>query len=147
MTALAANTSVLERDSHLGMPHELGAAASADIFVGSLVVVEGTNGFIQPGTTALSLVAAGVSLERIDNSSGADGDLDVKFRSGIFKFQNDGGTPVVQADVGTDCFILDDNTVTGDNTGRSRAGTVYKIDTAADNGGAGVWVAIGFPAG
>jgi len=146
MTALAADRSTIEKHSPAAMQHEQGVAASAVIFNGALLVVD-ANGFIAPGTATTGLVAAGSALEGVDNSGGANGDLNVKFRSGIFKYVNDGATAVVQADVGSDCFILDDQTVSGDGTGRSRAGMVYKLDVAADVGGAGVWVAIAFPLG
>lgn len=149
MVALAADRAIpgtLEKASFLGMQHELGVGGGEVIFQGALCVVDAT-GFVAPGTVATTLVAVGSALEGADNTAGADGDINVKIRSGIFKYVNDAGTPVVQADVGTDCFILDDQTVSGDPTARSRAGMVYKLDVAADVGGAGVWVAIAFPLG
>ena len=152
MTALAAKRNTPEKASSFAMLHEQGVAASQTLFIGSLVAVDTSDGFITSGAVSTTLIAAGVvvasegsSTENVDNSSGSDGDVLAEFRNGIFFLENDGGTAVVQADVGSDCFILDDQTVSGDGTGRSVAGTVYQVDTASGLYGAGVWVAIYYP--
>ena len=152
MTALATKRNTPEKASSFAMAHEQGVAAAQLCFVGALVCVDTTDGFITPGAVSTTLIAAGVvtaeedgGTGNADNGSGADGDINVRFRSGIFFFANDGGTAVVQADVGSDCFILDDQTVSGDNTGRSVAGKVYQVDGASGLYGAGVWVAISYP--
>jgi hypothetical protein len=49
---------------------------------------------------------------------------------------NDGTNPVTRAHINQDCFIVDDETVSSDNTGTSRAGTVFDVSDA------GVWVTI-----
>ncbi len=145
---LAASKDVPEKDSALAFEHQMGVTAGGVIFTGSLVVTA-ADGFIDVGTSATGLTAAGISTGgrdadndgTVDNTAGADGDLVCRFRSGIFKFANDAGTAVVQADIGRDCWIFDDETVTGDNTGASLAGKVYEIDDDGD-----IWVLISFPA-
>lgn len=147
MTALTVQKDVPEKDSGLAFEHQFGVSAGESIFKGALVVIA-VDGFLAEGTSAVNLIAAGISTGgrdaddngTVDNTAGADGDLVCRFRSGIFKFVNDVATAVVQADVGRDCFILDDQTVTGDATGRSNAGKVYEIDADGD-----IWVAISFP--
>lgn len=110
--------------------------AATTVHQGSLVVVDA--GYAAPGRTATGLVAAG----RAEHSATAvsAGDAVVEVRPGTFKFANSAaGDLIAQADVGADCYIVDDQTVAktnGTNT-RSRAGIVVAVD--AD----GVWVQIG----
>jgi hypothetical protein len=139
MTALAANTSILELDSAHSMEQERGQAASTTVYQGSLVVID-ADGYIAPATTATGLIGAGVATRESDNSGGADGDLNVRFRSGVFKFVKDGTAIPVQADVGNLAYAVDDNTIANtDGTGtRSAVGTIQQVDTD------GVWVAIHF---
>lgn len=111
-------------------------AANTTIHQGSLVVLDA--GYGKPGRTATGLIAVG----RAESSATAvsAGDAQVEARRGVFKFANSAaGDAIAQADVGADCFIVDDQTVAktnGTNT-RSRAGKVAAVD--AD----GVWVHIG----
>jgi hypothetical protein len=69
------------------------------------------------------------------------GAISARVRRGIFKFANSSaGDAIAQANVGVDCYIVDDQTValtSGPNT-RSRAGKVTEID--ADGG---IWVEVG----
>lgn len=138
--ALSADTSVPEKASAFSMINEYGAAAAVLCYQGALIVVD-ANGNFAPATTATGLVAAGRCEEQVDNSTGAAGDLNVRVKSGIFRFANDGVDTVPATQVGEDCFIVDDETVAATNGGatRSTAGRVYEVD--AD----GVWVAIGYP--
>lgn len=112
-------------------------AANAKVFMGALVVFNAT-GQIAPGSTALNLIAAGRAEETVDNTGGAAGAKNVTFRRGVFQFKNLGGDPVVQADLGKDCFIHDDETVAKTNGGNTRsvAGKVRGVDSG------GVWVEI-----
>jgi len=97
-------------------------------------------GYAAPGTTATGLVAIGRFEETVDNAAGSNGDVSVQVKRGIFKFGNSSaGDLIAQADVGADCYIVDDQTVaktSGTNT-RSVAGKVVAVD--AD----GVWVKVG----
>lgn len=111
-------------------------AASTTIHQGSLVALSA--GYAAPGATATGLVAVG----RAEDSATAvsAGDAKVRVRRGVFKFANSAaGDQIAQADVGADCYIVDDATVAktnGTNT-RSRAGQIVAVD--AD----GVWVQVG----
>ena len=110
--------------------------AATTVHQGSLVVVDA--GYAAPGRTATGLVAAG----RAEHSATAvsAGDAVVEVRPGTFKFANSAaGDLIAQADVGADCYIVDDQTVAktnGTNT-RSRAGIVVAVESD------GVWVQIG----
>lgn len=140
MVALADKRNTASRGTQISRDrHDIDVAASAVIYQGALVGLSAT-GFLAPMSTALNLTAVGRAEESCDNSSGADGDIKCKARSGIHKWVNDGGTPLTVADVGADCWAVDDQTVSGDSTGRSKAGKVYEIDPDG-----GVWVATIFP--
>lgn len=113
----------------------LKVAASKKIYAGALVALNG--GYAEPGATATGLVAAGRAEETADNSSGSAGDISVNVRRGIFRWDNSSSTDEIkQADVGSDCYIVDDHTVakTDDSSARSKAGKVWAVDDD------GVWV-------
>ena len=94
-------------------------------------------GYAAPGTTATGLVALGRFEETADNSAGSNGDLNVLVKRGVFKFANSSaGDLIAQADVGADCYIVDDQTVakTSATNTRSAAGIIDSVDAQ------GVWV-------
>jgi hypothetical protein len=135
MTALTAERNTPQLDEGLyGQPMK----GSTKIFRGSLVVL--SSGYAAPGSTATGLIALGRAEETVDNSSGSDGDKTVRVKPGIFRFGNSASSDAIaQADVGADCYIVDDQTVAktnGTNT-RSRAGKIHSVDAT------GVWVSIG----
>lgn len=137
MVALtAARLATAQRD---GIEFSRQVAANARIFEGALVCLSAT-GFATPGATATTLKADGVARETVDNTGGANGAVRVTVRKGVFPFVNSAaGDAITIADIGTDCFIVDDQTVAktnGTNT-RSVAGRVVDVDSA------GVWVRIG----
>jgi hypothetical protein len=102
--------------------------AGAKIYAGALVALLG--GYAKQGVTATGLIAVGVAEEDVDNTSGADGALSVRVRQGVFAMNNSsGGDAIAQANVGADCYIVDDNTValTSGSSTRSRAGKVIRI--------------------
>lgn len=134
MTALTQDRNTPER---AGAGYGFPAAAGAKVFAGALVVLSAGNA--APGSTALNLVAVGRANARVDNTGGAAGDEWVKVSRGIFRFENSAaGDEITRADVGAECFIVDDQTVaktSGANT-RSVAGVVRDVDAQ------GVWVEI-----
>jgi hypothetical protein len=107
-------------------------AAAVKIWKGSLVVIRA--GFARPGVTAAGDIVVGRAQETVDNTSGAAGDRSVEVRQGTFKWANAGGDAVVQATVGADVYITDDQTVNLTATGKSRAGKAVQLDSD------GVWV-------
>ncbi|MDX2008255.1 MAG: hypothetical protein SFU83_23675 [Meiothermus sp.] len=114
--------------------------ANVTCFQGTIAVRDAA-GFAAPGSTAVGLVALGMFPQTYDNAGGANGAIAADIEPGIYKWENSAaGDLITSADVGNDCFIVDDQTVaktSGANT-RSVAGKVVAVD--AD----GVWVATGF---
>ncbi|SDX88468.1 hypothetical protein [Nitrosomonas halophila] len=111
-------------------------ATSVTIHAGALVALN-ASGFATPGAVATTLTYLGRAEERVDNSGGANGAQTVNVRrKKAFKWKNHGADAVVQADLGKNCYIVDDETVakTSGTSTRSVAGKVIGIE--AD----GVWV-------
>lgn len=113
--------------------------ANVRIYQGTLVVRNG--GYAAPGSTAPNLVPLGLATETVDNTGGADGALRVNVEPGIYRFDNSAAADQIsEAEIGSDCYIVDDSTVAKTNGGNTRsvAGKVAGVD--AD----GVWVQVGF---
>ncbi len=112
---------------------DLPAAASKKFYAGSLVAVD-ASGNATPGATATDILGVGRCREQVDNSSGAAGAVTVPIEKGIFRFANSATDPVTRADIGKDCYIVDDATVSHTDTNQSVAGKVFDVESQ------GVWV-------
>lgn len=111
--------------------------ASNRIFAGALVM-RNASGFLVRGAVATGCFGVGMAEEPADNTAGANGAINVTYRTGITaRFRNStAGDLIVQADVGGIAWIADDDQVAktnGTNT-RSRAGIIEAVDAQ------GVWV-------
>ena len=133
MTALTQDRNTLRCE---GVAIEPPVAAGVRIYFGALVAINAA-GLAVPGATSATLKGAGSALKEADNRQGAAGDIRVRLDKRPARFANSAAADAITlADLGTDCFIVDDQTVaktSGGNT-RSRAGKVFDVD--AD----GVWV-------
>ena len=106
-------------------------AANAVVFAGALYVLD-ADGNATPATAAAANPVRAVALARASQPHGdqrVDGVLGV-----LFRFDNDGDA-ITRADIGSDAFVVDDQTVA--KTGTAKAGVVVDVDEA------GVWVRIG----
>lgn len=123
--------------SRKGDDFEFPVKAATKIYAGSIVAIDSANAYATKGAASTTLKAAGVAQELADNTSGADGAINVKVRRGVYRFANSAaGDAITLAELGADCYIVDDQTVAKTNgTGtRSVAGKVRDVDAA------GVWV-------
>jgi hypothetical protein len=133
MAALTADRNTPRRD---GTELNLGLAASTKIYGGS-IICRNASGYVVPGSTSTTLKALGVAQQQVDNSAGSAGAKKVQIRKGTFRFGNSAsGDLITIADIGNDCFIVDDQTVakTNGSATRSVAGKVHDVDAE------GVWV-------
>lgn len=133
MPALTTERDTRERNGDL---LSLAAAAGVVLFAGAMAALDG-GGFATPGATAINLRGMGRVKETVDNSTGTPGDVTVEIEKGIFRFGNLGGPDgITAADIGNDCYMVDDQTVARNDGGltRSVAGTVFDVDAQ------GVWV-------
>lgn len=136
MTAL---TKDKDTKMQLGDQQAHSVLAATLIYAGALVCLNAA-GWAIPGATATGLIAIGRADERADNSAGANGDIKAKVRSGVFRFENSASADLItQAEIGDDCYIVDDQTVakTDGSSTRSVAGKIVQVDAQ------GVWVRVG----
>lgn len=105
-------------------------AAGAVIHAGGMIAVNAT-GFLVMASNAAGLQktkAMGVAFDSVDNTGGANGDVSVRvWTEGVFAFENSGANPVVQATVGDDVNVEDDQTVSILGTLLNTAGQVREI--------------------
>jgi hypothetical protein len=136
MSALAADRATpIKTDKDI---ESYGVKASTKIWAGALVVLNA--GYAVGGTTATGLIAVGRAEHAVDNSAGNNGDLTIKVRAGIFRFNNSASGDLIDITcIGANCYVVDDNTVakTSNSSARSVAGIVKNVDAQ------GVWVAVG----
>lgn len=132
MAALTTDRDTKERS---GRKLCLPVAASITCYAGGLAARD-ANGRATPGATATTLRGVGRFAEQVEGGAVA-GAVKVEIEKGIFCFANSTSTDALTtADIGNDCYIVDDQTVAktnGSNT-RSVAGRVFDVD------GQGVWV-------
>lgn len=88
-----------------------------------------TNSEVKPGAVDTDLIPLGI----FDQTLTGDGTKKVRVRLfhplRLFWWTNDGTNPVTANDVGSDCYIVNDTTVSILSTGRSKAGKVFAVDT------------------
>lgn len=133
MAALTADRDTKRRGGDL---LSLKAAAAKKYYAGALVARD-DNGRATPGAVATTLRGVGRVTETVDNSAGADDALNVPIEKGIFRWENSTSADLIAlADIGNDCYIVDDQTVakTNGTSTRSVAGKVFDVDSL------GVWV-------
>jgi hypothetical protein len=91
--------------------HKVGAAVK--IYKGA-AICRNAAGYAVPAADTLGLLFLGWAQEQVDNTSGADGAVDVLYLTGVsVKMLNDGGSAVAQANLGKRVWIKDDQTVRG----------------------------------
>ncbi|MBY6091068.1 hypothetical protein [Maritimibacter alkaliphilus] len=105
MTALAKNTP----RTRVGQGERFvdPVAAAAVIYSGALVALNAA-GDATPATPT-GTVMRGVAVSEADNETGAAGDAYVEIERGPFLVANDGSLD--RTDIGSDVFVVDDNTV------------------------------------
>lgn len=130
MTALTHDRNTPRRDA---LQFSFPVAADAHIFTGAIVVIQ-PDGYAAPGYTDNGLKAVGIAQETVNNMNGGDGAATVNVRRGCFALKQ--SDTITLADVGSPCYLVDDQTVsmTDDDETRSLAGIVRDVD------GNGVWV-------
>lgn len=134
--ALSQDRNTPRRD---GEQYEYPVAAATVCYAGGLAAFTGTGVVVAPAITGTTQRVVGVFEERADNATGGAGAITAKVRRGVFRFKNSASADAITlADVGSNCFVVDDEQVAktnGSNT-RSVAGVVRAVDAQ------GVWVQI-----
>ncbi len=143
MTALSDNRATDKYDPNVAPEFfVVNMAASTKIYKGALVGVD-ANGRAVAGTSVASSRVLGRAEEYVDNSTGAADAKTIKVRQGTYFFANSSSTDAITAaDIGRECYAVDDQTVAGtpSNGAYARAGIVVGLES-----GRGVAVWLGAP--
>jgi hypothetical protein len=126
MTALAQDRNTRRKATFRTI--SLPVAASQLIYAGAYVAI-GSDGYAKPAAKGTpGDVCKGRADEQVDNSSGSDGDLNVRVSTGVFEWENDANA-VTQADVGRPVYAVDDQTVADETEGSALvAGILDSLD-------------------
>lgn len=90
-----------------GIEVDYPVAAAVKIYAGSLVCIN-TSGYVAPAADTSGFRLAGVAMEQVDNSTGADGAKTIRVRRhGVFEFD---AASITQAMVGDPMYAVDDHT-------------------------------------
>jgi len=109
-------------------------AATIVVYAGAMVCLDTADGMYKVGVNSTTLINVGIAQESVDSTGTAAGATlcNVKFHRPIKGrwFLNDpGANPAVAANRGSDCYILNDQTVTMLSTTASKAGRVWEVAT------------------
>jgi hypothetical protein len=136
MAALSADRNTARRTGEMFSRPVLGGVL---IYAGALVCLDAA-GYAQPGAVATTLAADGRAEFHVDNTTGANGAVNIEVHPGIFRWDNSaGGDLIAAANIGAVAYVVDDHTValTSGGATRSVAGKIVDVDSV------GVWVATG----
>jgi hypothetical protein len=90
-----------------GIEIDYPVAANTKIFAGSLVCTN-SGGYLVPAADAIGLKFAGVAIEQMDNTGGANGAKKVRVRrTGVFEFD---ALSISQSMLGSSMYVMDDHT-------------------------------------
>ena len=107
--------------------------ASTSVFQGGMACADTSDGSVTKGAASTTLTRIGTFAQTLDNSaSTATTQVMVQLEKEIVGtwFDNaTGANAVVAANLFSDCYILDDHTVTMATSGNSKAGRVWEIDS------------------
>lgn len=128
MTALAVPRSTPSLETGANYWRSFPVLANAIIYPGALVAID-ASGYLTPGATSAVLRCVGVAAPKrqqmdrdgiVDATGLSSGDISCEVQACIALMVN-GSTSLTIADVGNDCYVVDDQTVT--RTNGSSAGT------------------------
>ena len=133
MAALTAGRKTPQRDAE-----EFGrdVAANVVIYSGAMVALNAA-GYAVPAAANAVFKTDGHAEETVSNLGGADGAKKVLVRKKTYRFANSAGCDLIKgADLLTNCFVVDDQTVAKTNNAGARpiAGLIVDVDSV------GVWV-------
>lgn len=133
MTALTAPRLTPRRDR---TTRHVPIGAGVKIFAGAQAGINAA-GFLVPVTAVATLKAIARAAQTFDNLSGGNGAFMAETELGTFRYENSASTDLItRADIGSDAFGVDDQTVAKTNGSgtRSAVGKIFDVDDQ------GVWV-------
>jgi hypothetical protein len=127
MTALAAARA---RSQEIWKYKRFTLLSGSIAYQGGIACIDTTTGKVVPGSTATTLLVIGMFAETIDASAGDKlVNVDLGREVAIEWLVNSGSGAVASTDVGSVCYVKDDQTVTITPTGASIAGRVWAVDS------------------
>lgn len=132
MVALTTGRSTPRRENRRLEQHPVKAGVT--IFAGAIVVLDAA-GWAMPGQAGVGLKAVGRA--EAQRSAVTNGETSVRVRRDTLQYANSSGADLItRADIGTQAWIVDDQTVAKTNGGgtRSVAGIIRDLDAG------GVWI-------
>lgn len=131
---MADATEPFDAPQRAGDTVNLPVAAATALYAGVILAINAGGYVVQASDTA-NLRVIGRSEEDVDNTDGANGDLSVNARRGVFRYGNSATNAVTLAHVDQVCYVEDSVTVDSDGGVNSiKAGRVIAVDDD------GVWV-------
>ena len=109
---------------------DLKVAAGVKIWKGAWCVLE--DGYLRPAHASATGTSAGRASDTVDNTTGGNGDVTahVKFlKEKTFMPMIGNAGEFVQADIGNEAYLLDDQTVTHTGSGHVGMGTAWWLET------------------
>lgn len=117
MTALAAPRATTTLENGASYWRTFGVAADEVIYPGAIVAINDA-GYLEEGTTATDLRCVGIAVPKreqmtagVVNATGLANGAAICEVQGCIALMANGSTSITLADVGNDCYILDDQTV------------------------------------
>jgi len=132
MSAMTTDRNTQRRD---GVQFAFPVAGATLIPLG--IMVQLAAGLAVNAVSTAANVTVGVSEQCADNSDGSDGDIVVPIRKGCYRFNNSASADLITlAQVGSNCYVVDNQTVAKTNNSGARpvAGLIVDVDAV------GVWV-------
>lgn len=128
-------TEPIDTPERAGECFDLPVAAATALFAGGLAAINAAGDTVPASATA-GLKVVGRIEEDADNSAGAAGDLSVRIKRGVFRYDNSDTDTLTKADVGTAAIVEDDETVGNGTTPATdiTAGLIVEVDAE------GVWI-------
>lgn len=129
MTAAVADRPTRTRDGDELSP----AVFQAVKIFGGTMVQKNATGFAVPASATVANKTLGIAKHQSDNSAGASGDIKCRIRRNVIGiFANSAsGDLITIADIGNDCYVVDDQTVAKTNGSNTRpvAGKIMDVDS------------------
>lgn len=102
---------------------------AVQVYKGEMAAIDTATGLVTIGATSATLVPIGYFARDLLGDGVTEVVVEL-FREVILHwFDNDAGTPVVAADLLSDCYVLTGSAVTGNAAGASVAGRVWSLKT------------------
>lgn len=99
-------------------------------YKGGIACIDQSTGKIEPGHAESDLLVIGTFAEdKASSGSDQNVNVDLGMEIEVVWFKNSGSNALAATDIGSLCYVEDDETVTSDPTGASVAGRVWAVDT------------------